>query len=52
MAATAAITALTGHPVPPWIALPGLAVTTANAAEALKHVGGAPALLRQPAVQE
>lgn len=52
VAATAAIAALTGHPVPPWIALPGLAVTAANAAEALKHVGGAPALLRQPAVQE
>jgi ribose transport system substrate-binding protein len=43
IAATAAIVALTGHPVPPWIVLPGLAVTTENVAEAYKHVGGAPA---------
>jgi ribose transport system substrate-binding protein len=43
IAATAAIVALTGNPVPPWIVLPGLAVTAENVAEAYKHVGGAPA---------
>jgi ribose transport system substrate-binding protein len=42
IAATAAIAALTNNPVPPWIALPGIAVTAENVAEAFKHVGGAP----------
>ncbi len=45
-AATAVITALTGNHVPPWIALPGLAVTAENVAEAYKHVGGSPASFR------
>jgi ribose transport system substrate-binding protein len=43
IAATVAIVALTGNAVPPWIVLPGLAVTAANVAEAYKDVGGAPA---------
>jgi ribose transport system substrate-binding protein len=42
IAATAAIAALMNNPVPPWIALPGIAVTGENVAEAYKHVGGAP----------
>ena len=42
-AATAAIAALTGQPVPPWIVLPGLSVTAANAVEAYRTVGGEPA---------
>ena len=43
IAATVAIVALTGNAVPPWIVLPGLAVTAVNVAEAYKDVGGAPA---------
>jgi ribose transport system substrate-binding protein len=43
IAAAAAIVALTGNAVPPWIVLPGLAVTADNVADAYKHVGGAPA---------
>ena len=43
IAATVAIVALTGNAVPPWIVLPGLAVTADNVAEAYKDVGGAPA---------
>ena len=42
-AAVAAIAALTAQPVPPWIVLPGLSVTAANAAEAYQTVGGEPA---------
>jgi ribose transport system substrate-binding protein len=42
-AAVVALLALTGNPVPPWIALPGIAVTADNVAEAYQHVGGAPA---------
>lgn len=42
-AALVALLALTGNPVPPWIALPGIAVTADNVAEAYKHVGGTPA---------
>ncbi len=42
IAAATAIVALTGHAVPPWIVLPGLAVTAANVAEAYRDVGGAP----------
>jgi len=42
-AAVVALLALTGNPVPPWIALPGIAVTADNVAEAYEHVGGAPA---------
>lgn len=42
IAAAAAIVALTGHDVPPWIVLPGLAVTAGNVADAYRHVGGAP----------
>lgn len=42
VAATAAVMALMGHPVPAWIALPGLAVTTESATETFEHVGGAP----------
>ncbi len=34
-----AFLALTGHPVPPWIALPGIAVTADNVAEAYQNVG-------------
>ena len=43
IAATAVIVALTGNAAPPWIVLPGLAVSAENVAEAYKHVGGAPA---------
>ena len=39
----AAIAALTGQPVPPWIVLPGLSVTAANVVEAYHVVGGEPA---------
>lgn len=42
IAATAAILALTGSTVPPWIVLPGLAVTSGNVCEAFAHVGGDP----------
>ena len=42
-AALAAIAALTAQPVPPWIVLPGLSVTAANAVEAYQTVGGEPA---------
>ena len=42
-AATAAIAALTGQHVPPWIVLPGLLVTAANVVEAYHLVGGEPA---------
>jgi ribose transport system substrate-binding protein len=42
IAATAVIVALTGNAAPPWIVLPGLAVSAENVAEAYKHVGGAP----------
>lgn len=42
-AALAAVAALTGQPVPPWIVLPGLSVTTANVVEAYQTVGGEPA---------
>jgi ribose transport system substrate-binding protein len=42
-AATAAIAALTGRTVPPWIVLPGIAVTPDNVAEAYQAVGGTPA---------
>lgn len=42
IAATAAIVGLTGNAVPPWIVLPGVAVTSDNVAEVYKHVGGAP----------
>ena len=34
---------LTRNAVPPWIALPALAATAGNVAEAYKHVGGAAA---------
>jgi ribose transport system substrate-binding protein len=44
IAATAAIVGLTGNTVPPWMVLPGLAVTADNVAEVYKHVGGAPGL--------
>ena len=42
-AAIATVAALTGQPVPPWIVLPGLSVTAANAVEAYHLVGGEPA---------
>ncbi len=42
-AALATVAALTGRPVPPWIVLPGLSVTAANAVEAYRMVGGEPA---------
>ena len=42
-AATTALAALTGQPVPPWIVLPGLSVTTANVVDAYRTVGGEPA---------
>ena len=42
-AAIAALAALTGQPVPPWIVLPGLSVTTANVVDAYRTVGGEPA---------
>ncbi len=42
-AAMAAIAALAGKPVPPWIVLPGIAVTPNNVAEAYRAVGGTPA---------
>jgi ribose transport system substrate-binding protein len=42
-AASTTIAALTGKSVPPWIVLPGLAVTSANVANAYRTVGGAPA---------
>ena len=42
-AAVAAVAALTGHPVPPWIVLPGLSVTAANVVDAYRTVGGEPA---------
>jgi ribose transport system substrate-binding protein len=44
IAATAAIFGLTGNTVPPWIVLPGVAVTAGNVAEVYEHVGGAPRL--------
>ena len=44
IAATVAIVALTGNAVPPWIVLPGLAVTAVNVAEAYSDVGGRPPL--------
>jgi hypothetical protein len=34
---------LTRNAVPPWIALPALAATAGNVAEAYRYVGGAPA---------
>ena len=42
IAAMAAIVGLTGNAVPPWIVLPGVAVTSGNVAEVYEHVGGAP----------
>ena len=42
-AALAAIAALTGEPVPPWIVLPGLSVNPANVVDAYRTVGGEPA---------
>nr|WP_276315518.1 substrate-binding domain-containing protein [Mesorhizobium jarvisii] len=42
IAAMAAIVGLSGNAVPPWIVLPGVAVTSGNVAEVYKHVGGAP----------
>ena len=42
-AARAAVAALTGQPVPPWIVLPGFSVTTANVVDAYRAVGGEPA---------
>ena len=42
-AAIAAVAALTGQPVPPWIVLPGLSVTAANVVDAYRTVGGEPA---------
>jgi ribose transport system substrate-binding protein len=43
IAAAATIVALTGNAVPPWIVLPGLAVTADNVVDAYRRVGGAPA---------
>lgn len=51
-AAIAAIAALTGQPVPPWIVLPGLSVTAANVVEAYHLVGGEPASPTLMAVAE
>jgi ribose transport system substrate-binding protein len=42
-AAIAAVAALTGQLVPPWIVLPGLSVTAANVVDAYRTVGGEPA---------
>ena len=42
-AAIAAVAALTGQPVPPWIVLPGLSVTASNVVDAYRTVGGEPA---------
>ena len=42
-AAIAALAALTGQSVPPWIVLPGLSVTAANVVDAYRTVGGEPA---------
>ena len=42
-AAIAAVAALTGQPVPPWIVLPGLSVTSANVVDMYRYVGGEPA---------
>lgn len=44
-AASAAILSLTGRSVPPWIVIPGLAVTKENVAAVYRDVGGTPSAL-------